>query len=381
MLFKNIAGHKEIKKKLIASVRENRVSHAQLFAGPEGNGKLALAVAYAQYISCIDRREDDSCGICPSCLKYNKIVHPDLHFVFPVIKTAKLTKPVSDDYIKEWRLFLTGSPYHSFDEWLLLANAENQQASIYAHESSEIIRKLNLKTFESEYKVMIIWMPEKMNITAANKLLKMIEEPPEKTLFVLVSENTEQIINTIRSRTQLFKILKIDNESMFDSVKQKYNFAEEKIHEIVRLADGNFNKVLQIVKVEEYGESQDYENFTQLMRLCYGVKIPEIVEWTDEISKGGRERHKNFLNYSLRMIRENFILNLNPEHQKTIVFLANKEMDFARNFSKYIHKKNIIQLTEEFNTALKHIERNGYDKLVYLDLALTTVKLLKINPQ
>jgi DNA polymerase-3 subunit delta' len=381
MLFKEIAGHYEIKKRLIASVHENRVSHAQLFAGPEGNGKLALAVAYAQYIACTDRRADDSCGTCPSCVKYNKIVHPDLHFVFPVIKTAKLAKPVSDDYIKEWREFLTLSPYHSFDEWLTLANAENQQAGIYAHESGEIIRKLNLKTFESEYKVMIIWMPEKMNVTAANKLLKMIEEPPDKTLFILVSENTEQIINTIRSRTQLIKILKIDNQSMFDTIKQKYNFADEKISEIVRLADGNFNKVIQIVKAEEQGESKDYENFTQLMRLCFAVKIPEIVEWTEEIAKGGRERHKNFLNYSLRMIRENFILNLNADHQNSIVYLANKEIDFARNFSKFIHKNNITPLTEEFNTALKHIERNGYDKLVYLDLALRIVKLLKINPQ
>jgi DNA polymerase-3 subunit delta' len=381
MLFKDIAGHTVIKTKLIASVNENRVSHAQLFAGPEGNGKLAMAVAYAQYISCTDRRADDSCGVCPSCLKYNKIIHPDLHFVFPVIKTAKLTKPVSDDYIKEWREFLTLSPYHSFDEWLILANAENQQAGIFAHESGEIIKKLNLKTFESEYKVMIIWMPEKMNIAAANKLLKMIEEPPEKTLFILVSENTEQIISTIRSRTQLVKILKIDNQSLFDTVKQKYNFADEKIQEIIRLSDGNFNKVIQIVKAEEQGESKDFENFTQLMRLCYGVKIQEITEWVDEITKGGRELHKNFLNYSLRMLRENFILNLNPEHQQTIVYLANKEIDFARNFSKFIHKNNIVQLTEEFTTALKHIERNGYDKLIYLDLALTTVKLLKINPQ
>ncbi len=381
MLFKDIAGQTVIKQKLIASVIDNRVSHAQMFAGPEGSGKLALAVAYAQYISCTDRSIGDSCGVCPSCLKYKKFIHPDLHFVFPVIKTAKLSKPVSDDYIKEWREFLSLSPYHSYQEWLTLTNAENQQAGIFAHESSEIIKKLNMKTFESEYKVMIIWMPEKMNIATANKLLKMIEEPPDKTLFILVSENTEQIINTIRSRTQLVKILKIDNQSLFDTIKQKYNFADEKIHEIVRLADGNFNKVNQILKSEEQGESTDYENFTKMMRLCYSVKIPEIVEWVDQITKGGREHHKNFLIYSLRMLRENFILNLSSEHQQNIVYLANKEIDFARNFSKFIHTNNINQLHDEFNTALKHIERNGYDKLIFLDLALTTVKLLKINPQ
>jgi len=381
VFFRDIIGHQDIKERLIKTVEGNRISHAQLFTGPEGNGKLSLAIAYAQFLSCTNKKSNDSCGECPSCKKFLKLIHPDLHFVFPVIKKDKKPKAISDDFLKEWREFIIEKQHHSFNSWLNYLGAENQQASIYSDESQEIIKKLNLKTYEAEYKIMIIWMPEKMNDSAANKLLKMIEEPPQKTLFLLVSDDIEQIIRTIRSRTQLLKIPKIDNESLYNHLREKYDFDEKKINEIVRLSDGNYLKTQKIINSSENEDKIYFEKFSTLMRNSFMVKVPEMTEWADEMSALGRERQKIFLVYSLRMLRENFILNQSPENKDKIVFLADNEITFSNNFSKYIHANNITQLNQEFNEALKHIERNGFDKLIFLDLALKTTKLLKINPQ
>ena len=358
-----------------------RVSHALLFAGPEGNGKLAMAIAYAQYLSCTNKQDDDSCGECPSCKKYQKLIHPDLHFVYPVVRTKKASKPVSDDYIKDWRTFILERPYHAFNPWLEHIGVENQQAGIFAQESSEIIRKLNFKTFEAEYKVMIVWLPEKMNTAAANKLLKMIEEPPPKTLFILVSENQERIIKTILSRTQIVKIPKIDEQSMFDKIKEKYNFDDEKINEIVRVANGSCLKAEKVINSNEEEISENFQKFSELMRNSYAVNVSELIKWAEEMSGSGRERQKEFFNYSLRMLRENFIMNIAPEVQNKIVYLSGKEKGFSDKFNKFIHQNNINLLNSEFNKASRHIERNGYDKLIFLDLALKTAKYLKIKQQ
>jgi len=382
MQFKDITGHTVIKKKMIGTINHSRVSHAQLFAGPSGNGKLALAIAYAQYLACENRAEDDSCGQCSPCKKFSKLVHPDLHFIFPVVKTKKLSKPISDNYLPQWRDFITETPYHSLESWLDFIGTENQQAGIFAHESQEILKKLNLKTFEAEYKVMIIWKPEKMNISASNKLLKMIEEPPPKTLFILVSQFPDKIIQTIRSRTQLFKIPKIDSESMYTSLKEQYNFDEEKLNGLVRLADGNYIKVKkEIENYDNQEESENFKFFMSIMRNAYTVKIQELIAFSDEISKIGREKHKFFLEYSIKMLRETFILNISPENKNKIVYLANKEANFATKFSPFIHKNNINQLTNEFNLALQHIERNGSSKMIFLDLVLKITRLIKIKPQ
>ncbi len=379
MFFKEISGHKEIKRKLLITVKEERISHAQLFTGPQGNGKLAMAIAYAQYVSCTDKQENDSCGKCSSCIKYNKLIHPDLHFVFPVVSYKGNSKPVSDDFLKQWREFILEKSYHSFNDWLEKMGVEKKQAGIFAHESNEIIRKLNLKTFESDYKVMIIWMPERMNISAANKVLKVIEEPPEKTLFILVSDNTEMIIRTILSRTQLIKIPKISREDMYETIKGEYEIPEEKIQEIVRLSSGSFLKALKLLNSDEVGDSEYFTKFTELMRYSYSVKIDKLLLWAEGMSGFGREKQKIFIKYSLRMLRENFILNISSENKNKISFLADKELNFSEKFSTFIHKNNIYKLNEEFNLALKHIERNGYDRLIMLDLALKTTKLLKIK--
>ena len=228
MNFAQIPGQHDIIGKLIRSVKEERVSHAQLFSGPGGCGSLALALAYAKYISCENRTGQDSCGICKSCLKYDKMIHPDLHFVFPVIRDKKISEPVSDSYIEQWREFVRQSPYFTLNTWLDSIEVGNAQGLIFASEASEIIKKLSLKAFESDFKIMIIWLPEKMHLATANKLLKMIEEPPEKTIFLLVSDEPDKIIPTIYSRCQLIKIPAFSNTDIRDYLISRFNIPETK---------------------------------------------------------------------------------------------------------------------------------------------------------
>ncbi len=375
MQFKDIIGQESIKNRFIQSVKDNRISHAQLLLGPEGCGKLALAIAYAQYISCENRGEDDSCGVCPSCVKYQKLIHPDLHFVFPVIKSTKFKDPVSDNYLPEWREIIAENPYFTPNYWYEFIGAEKKQGLIYAHESSEIIRKLNLKTYEAEYKVMIIWLPEKMNPVASNKMLKLLEEPPAKTLFLLVSENSGEIIQTILSRTQLVKIPKISESNLKAAIQSKYTLPEDELDMLIHLSDGNYVKALNNIDLTE-DHKYHFELFTTLMRNCYLRKVLDLLKWVDEVSTLGREKQKAFLEYSLRMVRENFVLNIG---EKDIVFLAKEEAEFSKKFSPFINEKNVMQITEEISNAHYHIERNGYSKIVLTDMILKLVKL--INPK
>ncbi|MDY6800017.1 MAG: DNA polymerase III subunit [Bacteroidota bacterium] len=374
MQFKEVVGQSKIKEQLIYTVEENRISHAQLFLGPEGSGNLALAIAYAQYIACTNKQGNDSCGVCSSCQKFKKLIHPDLHFVFPVNTSKTIKKnPVSDDYISQWRTILIENPYINQNKWYEIIEIENKQGVISKNESYEILRKLNLKTFESEYKFMIIWLPEKMNTYAATKLLKFIEEPPEKTLFFLVSENSEQIIPTILSRTQLIKIPKIDYDSVYSALCDRLGVNPDKALDIAHLANGNYFEALNLV----HAGDQDYENlerFKSLMRLAYSQKIVEIIDWVDEIARIGREKQKGFLTYSLRLLRENFMLNIK---RKEIVYLTQKEYIFSEKFSQFIHQENVSKLYEVFNMAYADIGMNAYNKIVFLDVALKIVKLIR----
>ncbi len=374
MQFKEVIGHNKIKEKLINTVKGNRVSHAQLFLGSEGSGNLALAIAYAQYVSCENKQENDSCGVCPSCTKFQKLVHPDLHFVYPV-STSKTVKkdPVSDDYITQWRETIIKNPYINHNKWYEIIDVENKQGIISKNESYEIIKKLNLKTFESEYKIMIIWLPEKMNTSAANKLLKLIEEPPSKTLFLMVSENSEQILPTILSRTQLVKIPKIDSESIRNALCDRFGLSPEKANDIAHLANGNYFDAQNLINSTEE-DNDNFDQFTQFMRLSYQRKVIEIINWVDEISRIGREKQKSFLAYSLRLVRENFMLNIN---NKELVYLTKKELEFSEKFSQFINQENVYQIYEELNKAHSDIEMNAYNKIVFLDLALKIIKLIK----
>ncbi|MGA1977563.1 MAG: DNA polymerase III subunit delta [Bacteroidales bacterium] len=375
MNFSRIPGHQETISRLIRSVREGRVSHAQMFAGPEGCGSLALALAYAKYISCENRTDSDSCGICKSCVKYEKMIHPDLHFVFPVTKSKERTEPVSDSYIEEWREFVQLSPYFTLNEWLGSIDAGNAQGLIFASEASEIIKKLNLKTFESDYKIMIIWLPEKMHIATANKLLKMIEEPPEKTLFLLVAEEPDKVIPTILSRCQLIKVPGFSDAEIGRYLSLHYNYSDQKSRDIARVARGNIIRAAEMIEKEETSH-QHFENFKKLMRFAWKRDIISLTSWAEEIAGTGREPQKSFINYSLRLLRENLMISLDQMRNR-LVFLAGEEADFSDNFHPFINAENIYPLTEEFDLAYSHVESNGNSKIIFLDLALKVTRLIR----
>ena len=373
MLFKEIIGQQATKQRLIQSVKEERVSHAQLFAGPEGTGKLALAIAYSQFVACTNRQESDSCGECPSCKKYRKLIHPDLHFVFPVVKTPKYKEPVSDNFLEEWRAMIAQSPYFNIDQWFDQIGVENAQGLIYSHQSEEIIRKLNLKSYESEYKVMIIWLPEKMHVACANKLLKMIEEPPVKTLFILITENEEDIISTIRSRCQLITIPPIDPDSLTRAIENLQEAEGHDIRNIVHLAKGNYGKAVELLQPDEQ-TLFNLERFKELMRFSYGRKYTDLFKWVDQVAGIGREKQKSLLNYSLNSLRENFIYNLK---NRELTFMSSPEEEFSKRFSPFINERNILELTEVFETAFAHIGMNGNPRIIFTDVAFKIVKLIR----
>ncbi len=374
MRFSEVAGHSEIKKRLIQSITEERVPHAQLFHGPEGAGSLTLALAYATYLSCTDRLLDDSCGECPSCMKYDKLVHPDLHFVYPVFTNKSITSnPVSDDFIEDWRKALLENPYLTLQQWYGYMGLENKQGIINKWESQAIMRKLNLKAFESDHKIMIMWMPEKMNASASNKLLKMIEEPPPMTVFLLVAENTGQILPTVLSRTQLIRVPRLRDEELLEALNKSYKEDEEKLKNTVHLAEGNYSSAIEILARSEESEYQ-LDLFIRVMRLAYSRKFQEIFTWVDEVSGLGRERQKSFLVYALRMVRENYLLNM---EQKELVRMNPQENDFSGRFSAFIHEGNAPDIITELDQACIHIEANAYARIVFLDFALTLVKLIR----
>jgi DNA polymerase III subunit delta' len=374
MQFKDIAGQHEVKQRLIQSVLDDRIAHAQLFFGPEGSGKVALAIAYAQYINCANRTPEDSCGTCPSCAKYQKLIHPDLHFVYPVATNKTITKdPVSEDFIKQWRELVLKNPYFSLLQWYEAIDIENKQGIIGKNESQEIIRKLNLKSFEAEYKVTIIWMAERMNDSAANKLLKMIEEPPQKTIFLLISENMGLIIPTILSRSQLVKIFKVKQEDTLNYLVNKLNAGEQQAHDAVKLSDGNLVTAIDLLDSEQ-DNSFNFEKFVELMRLCWKKDVLGLLQWCEELAAIGREQQKNFLSYTLRMARENYIMNCKvPE----LALLTTKEQEFSSKFFPFIHSVNIGPMSEEINRAQYHIESNANGRIVFLDMALKLIKLIK----
>ena len=372
--FKDIIGQEATQKRLIQEVQEGRIPHAQLFCGPVGVGKLPLALAYARYICCPHHTETDACGTCPSCVKWDKLVHPDVHFVFPIVNKAKGGKAsVCNDFLPQWRQQLLASPYFYLNHWLDSMGAENKQAQIFAQESDEIIRKLNLKSSEGGYKVTIVWQPEKMNPTCANKLLKLLEEPPEKTVFLLVSEAPEMILSTILSRTQRFNIPKIEETEVAVALQTKYGVQPKDSETIAHLANGNFIKALETIHLNEENELF-FNLFVSLMRLSYQRKIREMKQWSQQLAGIGRERQKNFLEYCQRMIRENFIYNL---HRREMNYMTLPEQNFATRFAPFINERNVMGIMDELSEAQIHIEQNVNARMIFFDFSLKMIVLLK----
>lgn len=378
MKFSQIIGQEEAKKKLVRTVQENRVSHAQLFYGPEGSRKLALAIAFAQFINCRNRRFDengggDSCGSCPSCVKYGKLIHPDLHFIFPVATTKEVDKdPMSRDFLKIWRQTLLENDYRlTLNDWYAVAGFEKKQGIINADDCSDILRTLSYKSYESEFKVMIIWMADRLFHAAAPKILKILEEPPEKSLFILITENPEKIISTILSRTQMIKIPKLKDEDIQKGLLSLDCPAEE-VNRIVPLADGNLTRAVRLFKSQEE-EMELLEKFIRWMRSCYKNNLRETLDFTSGISKIGREKQKNFLAYAQRIIRNAMLIHY---HNSQIARLNPEEKDFLVKFGPYINHLNIPEFAEELEKAQQQIDRNANANILFMDLSMTFTILL-----
>lgn len=370
MLFQEIIGQEEIKQQLIQTVIENRVSHAQLFLGPEGSGSFALALAYAQFISCTEKTPNDSCGTCSSCRKYNKLIHPDLHFSFPFFRGGENEDSMPD--LAEWRDLVLSNPYFSLDEWRFRLDAQNKQPNINKAECLNILHRLSLKAFESEYKTMIIWLPEYLK-NEGNRLLKTLEEPAEKTLIILVAQKQDQILNTIISRTQLVKIPTLKNEDIVRFLIENKDISEPQASRIAYLSEGNIQTAFNLLKEEEH---DNFRNFTNWMRMTFTDKGAQIIDFVDDISKIGRENQKNMLYYGIQLVRECIMILSGAE---SLVHLPSAELDFVKNFSKQLDYAKCEALINELDKAHYHIERNANSKILFLDVSLQFVKILKFN--
>lgn len=384
MLFRDIIGQEAVKQQLRLSVREGRIPHAQLLAGQSGIGKLQLALAYAQYLNCPHRTDDDSCGQCPTCLQYQKLQHPDLHFAFPIVKTDE--GDTCDAFMEPWREMILEQGYFDIDDWYKALGVETKQGMIYEKESAEILRKLSLKPFGDGYKVMIIWQPEKMNAACANKLLKLLEEPPVQTVFLLVSEHPEQLLPTIQSRVQLIRVPGLPNDTVAEALRQHSQLSETEASDIARIANGSYLQALK--KADESEENkQELRDFIALFRDAYTVgvltnpqqkydSLRRLRQWSADMAdaKVGREKQKHFLQYAQQQVRENYIRNLS---QPELNYQLADERDFSVKFAPFIHNGNVEQIMNQLELAERQIEQNGNAKVIFFDLCLQMIVLIK----
>lgn len=384
MRFSDIIGKQEIKQKLIHSVSEGRISHAQLFSCTEGSYGLALAVAYATYIQCENRTDTDSCGQCNSCIKHKKLIHPDLHFSYPVVthKSIKDRPPRSTDFIKQWRTAFLRNPYLGLNEWYQALGVDNKQGFLSVEESADILRKMSLKSFESEYKIQIIWLPEKMRVDASNKLLKIIEEPPPHTLFILVTEQREQLLTTILSRTQLIKVPPLSHEDIAVAIKRIFEIEPKAARKIANLSDTNLNLAFELAeKGIDENEFDKEKEFMNWMRLCYNpfhekddrYAWSELNSWIENMTKGGRESLKLFLSFCLEASRACLLINHGPE---SLNRFDDEVIPGFSKFSRFINSNNIEEINQLFNKAYYAIERNANAKILLLDLSFKMNRLL-----
>lgn len=380
MLFSEIIGQEDIKRKLINTVAENRVAHAQLFYGNAGHGKLALALAYAQFISCKDSEKfnrQDSCGTCSSCIKYNKLIHPDLHFIFPVAqKDSKKPPAVSNEFLPQWReMILENGYYISLNDWYQKLDIERKQASINVKDSGNIIHTLNYSSYESEYKVMLIWMVEKLHHQAAPRLLKILEEPPDKTVFLIIAEQTDMIISTILSRLHLVKIPKISDEALMEACKQKLGLDKEKAEQLVRLSNGSFKQAMIIQHQTETIE-KDFGRFVEWMRMCYTPDVKAIMDFSTAQGKENRQQAMRFLQFGMEILRNCLMIHLGHTN---LVRILDSQQNFYSKFAPFIHTENIGLFAEEFDKAIHDIDRNVNGGIIMLDLSLTVSRLLRMK--
>ncbi|WP_411893974.1 ATP-binding protein [Winogradskyella sp. A2] len=384
MLFSEILGQEHIKNHLTTSVDKGRIAHAQLFVGPEGSGALPMALAYAQYLLC-GNSDSENTGGNESCnLKFKKYSHPDLHFAFPVTTSHKVkSKPVSNFYLEEWRQLLEQQPYGNLFDWYSLLGVDNKQGQIGVDEAHEIVKSLALKSYEGGFKVMIIWMAEKMNTPCANKLLKLIEEPPEKTVFILIAEDEEQIINTIKSRCQVLHFPLLSEETIAEGLVKNYHIEKAVASKIAHQSNGNYNKACDLI----YQDSEDIQFekwFVIWIRSAFKARgnksaIHDLISWSEEIAKTGRETQKKFLKFCLNYFRQALLLNYKANE---LVYLEPKSENFKlEKFAPFVHDNNILEISNEIQDAIYHIERNGNSKIILTDLSIKLTRLLHKKSQ
>ena len=381
MRFCDIIGQEEVKRQLRQAVREGRIAHAQLFAGPQGVGKLALALAYAQYVACPNRTEHDSCGVCPTCVQFSKLQHPDLHFAFPIVKGDD--GDVCDAFAEKWKGLVTEHKYFDLDDWYRVMGVETKQGMIYEKESSEILRKLSLKSFAGGYKIMIIWQPEKMNVACANKLLKLLEEPPTMTLFLLVSEHPEQLLSTILSRVQEVRVPRLSEETIAVGLQKEYAWLDaEEAHDIAHMANGSYLAALKTMSESEDNQTF-FDDFVALMRNAWLVgqkkdysALLNLRRWSMDMADGkvGREKQKAFLQYAQRQLRENYVYNFGNSEMN---YQTKQERAFSTKFAPFIHDGNVEKMMEELSKAEQQISQNGNAKIIFFDLCLQMIVLVK----
>ena len=379
MQFSKILGQEHIKNHLTKSADAGRIPHAQLFVGPEGCGTLAMAIAYSQYILCKNIGAENGGGNESCNLKFEHLSHPDLHFIYPTVTTDSVkTKPKSTDFVSDWREFLAENPYGSLFDWYKLLGVQNKQGEIRVEDAQEILRLLSLKSYEGGYKITIIWMADKMNVPASNKLLKVLEEPSEKTVFILITENEEDIIQTIRSRCQVLQFSPLPENVIADALVSRENMVPRDALRLARQGQGNFNKALHLLH-EDSEETPFEEWFVQWVRAAFRAKgnaaaINDLIQWSDQIASLGRETQKKFLHFCIDMFRQALLLNY---QSPSLVYFEPKVEKFKlENFAAFVNGSNIADIFKELSDAVYHIERNGNAKMILTDLSIKLTRLI-----
>jgi DNA polymerase-3 subunit delta' len=374
MRFKDIIGHEEAKARLRKMVSDNQLPHALLFSGSEGIGKLALARAFAQYLHCTNRTPDgDSCGKCPSCIQHENDNFPDLLYVFPTAGSKQGKANTVEDLLPQWYEFIHNYPLAPYEKWLNLMNADNAQPLIKTDEAKEIIIKMNLSNYAAEQKVMILWLPEKLQPSAANRLLKQIEEPAKGNIFLMVSNNPEDILPTIYSRLQRIELTAPSRQLIADYLTRDKGVYPQMANILAINCEGNLQKALNMLELDgEHAEFLKY--FQELMRTAYRADVTGLKKWSDDVTAFKREKIRRFLTYCTRMIRENFLYNF---HNGELLSLNPQEENFSRNFAPFIHEGNVAQMMNELDMANRDIAGNGNSKIVLFDFALQMIILLK----
>lgn len=373
MKFSDISGYESLKTQLIQSVVSDQIAHAQLFLGPQGGPNLALALAFSTFINCQNRTPEDSCGECAACQKNAKLVHPDVHFAFPVSATKKIKAKdvISIKFLSEWRNFVIQDPYNTAGGWNSYFGGENKQLNISRQESREIIKNLSLKPFEGLYKIMIIWLPEYMHPAAANALLKILEEPPRNTLFLLVSNDESKLLSTILSRTQIVHIRPFSDKEIKELLINQHFIEEDKAGQIAHLVDGNINEALRLAREVE---DDSHKMFRDWMRLCYMGDLMELTKWTEKFNAMTKVAQQTLFHYGLSMMREALIVG---NDELDLSRLMGEEFEFVKNFSKILSFESIEKISNILNEAFYHIERNAHSKILFLSVSLKIVEIFQ----